>query len=771
MKKKIGLIVLVIGLAIVFIGFTQYEYYPANEWKPAVILKPSGEPVSLPIKDKPIVVMTGWGTPEGFSKAYDDYLFWRTSGGERVTGPDQVCTQWHAGTFPFQVEISRLPFAIGRKVKGLERLWDSVGTYRISEDGQSYIPVVANKLGDFPYVGGGAEILYKEDLDGVEIFPMKDYVSFSSRDTGGLPLIRYTPDPRNGIDHLEGFFLIKKANGVNDYYEIDKAYKARIAGMMGWDPEELAHFPEDEKVEVLRDPFIRDYIGKHFDNKIKVKEGYYSSVPGQTDHLKDTMPRMARNGYRNVVLAKPITDHNKYANNFWDLHLSLQSLCRAGFNVNDFDINQVRMYGRTPEYNHIMHKNLQRHLNHIDPGNEVAVIYTTFGLPWPGANPVGPMSNAHPFIQEVFHENAYQNFLSFKRYIEQNEKEHKITFNRTGGIGSADARTNNLFAYALFNSNQLGHKEDPLAYKDLRETIEDAILNQQKKEVIIQLSHWGYDYWILIINMREALNIPLNTIEEIRQGEYRMTWCEKHHGPGDFEQKHAINHQCPEGFTRLQLMESFQDFSDDLAVNYVNRIRGGIERFGIFPDLDIQILGEGEVTELEGGSVEINQGPLSGTSIDIPADPQPGIPENYTWKNRWTPSNDGNSAVRAINEYSDLDDYLDSAKDDFTAVIGTQGKRTPDEPMPKHTNAVSPMVFFGPHRTIFNAPATITLPYDATKVNNLERVKPYVFNELTQAFEALPRVLKDAESVLDTNNNTLSFQVQVLGQFVLVEER
>ena len=104
-------------------------------------------------------------------------------------------------------------------------------------------------------------------------------------------------------------------------------------------------------------------------------------------------------------------------------------------------------------------------------------------------------------------------------------------------------------------------------------------------------------------------------------------------------------------------------------------------------------------------------------------------------------------------------------------MIGTQGKRTPDEPMPKHTNAVSPTVFFGPHRTIFNAPVTITLPYDATKVNNLERVKPYVFNELTQAFEALPKVLKDVGSVLDTNNNTLSFQVQVLGQFVLVEER
>ena len=38
------------------------------------------------------------------------------------------------------------------------------------------------------------------------------------------------------------------------------------------------------------------------------------------------------------------------------------------------------------------------------------------------------MSNAAPFINEVFHENAYLNFLSFKRYIEQNENDHKISF-------------------------------------------------------------------------------------------------------------------------------------------------------------------------------------------------------------------------------------------------------------------------------------------------------------------------------------------------------
>jgi len=104
---------------------------------------------------------------------------------------------------------------------------------------------------------------------------------------------------------------------------------------------------------------------------------------------------------------------------------------RAGFNVDDYNINQVRMYGRTPEYNHIMHQNLERHLDIIEPGSDVSVIYTTFGLPWPGSNPRGPMSNAAPFINEVFHENAYLNFLSFKRYIEQNEKDHNVSFFKT----------------------------------------------------------------------------------------------------------------------------------------------------------------------------------------------------------------------------------------------------------------------------------------------------------------------------------------------------
>ena len=109
-----------LGLVFLVIFFSRTTYIPANGYKPAVLLDKEGDPISLRIKDEPVVILTGWGTPEGFNKAYDDYLYWRTSGGERITSPTQACTQWHVGSFPFQVDVSRLPFAVGRKVKGME---------------------------------------------------------------------------------------------------------------------------------------------------------------------------------------------------------------------------------------------------------------------------------------------------------------------------------------------------------------------------------------------------------------------------------------------------------------------------------------------------------------------------------------------------------------------------------------------------------------------------------------------------------------------------
>ncbi len=433
------------------------------------------------------------------------------------------------------------------------------------------------------------------------------------------------------------------------------------------------------------------------------------------------------------------------------------------------------MYGRTPEYNRMMLKNLRRHLELVDPADEVAIVYTTFGLPWPGPTPVGPMSNAMPWINEVFHENAYLNLLSFKRYAEEFAPEYKLSFAKTGGEGGSDARTRNLFTYAMYDASTIGHSDDPLRYLTLRDGIEDAIRNQGKKEVVVLLSHWGYTFWVLITSMREAWDIPLNSIEEIRDREYRKVWCERYLGPGEFEQAEAVDDACPDGYSRLQITEAFEDFTEDYALNYANRIRGGIERFGIYPDLDIEILAEAPVTRVEGGTAEVNAGPFKGVRASVPADPKPGLPENYRWEDRYRPASDkdpntGPDAVRAINEYASMADFLDAAKDDFTLVIGTQAKRTPGEAMPVHPQAVSRAVYVGPYRTLFNAPATIVLPYNAARVQNPERIRPYVFNEITRAYEPVPPVLSEAPFQLDKSSREVSFQVQALGQFVLVEE-
>ena len=274
--------------------------------------------------------------------------------------------------------------------------------------------------------------------------------------------------------------------------------------------------------------------------------------------------------------------------------------------------------------------------------------------------------------------------------------------------------------------------------------------------------------------MREALNIPLNSIEEIHDGELSVTWCEKHLAPGKYEQAEAVNDICPEGFTRLQLMEAFEDYSDEIAINYANRIRGGIERLSIFPDLDISILAEGEITKKNGGTVEIKEGLLKGAKVVVKPDPNPNIPESYTWDNRWRPLSDndpntGAEAVRAINEYDEISNFLDSAKDDFTAVIGLQRRSSPKVLMPIHPNAVSETVFFGPYRTTFNVPAEITIAFDKEKVTDPKNIHPMVYNEITKSFEIHPKVRNSYANVLDQEEGTLTFETQILGQFSLAE--
>ena len=89
--------------------------------------------------------------------------------------------------------------------------------------------------------------------------------------------------------------------------------------------------------------------------------------------------------------------------------------------------------------------------------------------------------------------------------------------------------------------------------------------------------------------------------------------------------------------------------------------------------------------------------------------------------------------------------------------------------MAKHPNAISEAIFFGPHRTTFNAPVLITLTYDENKVKKPENIKPYIFNEINRSYEPVPKVRDIFQMQIDEENKTLTFESQVLGQFVLAE--
>ena len=88
--------------------------------------------------------------------------------------------------------------------------------------------------------------------------------------------------------------------------------------------------------------------------------------------------------------------------------------------------------------------------------------------------------------------------------------------------------------------------------------------------------------------------------------------------------------------------------------------------------------------------------------------------------------------------------------------------------VPALPNSVSPYVVFGPYRTLFNKPATITLPYDNDLVGeNTSSIEAYIYNEVTHGWDPVYPVPGGKPIEIDTVRHTASFKVQVLGIFVL----
>ncbi len=132
----------------------------------------------------------------------------------------------------------------------------------------------------------------------------------------------------------------------------------------------------------------------------------------------------------------------------------------------------------------------------------------------------------------MYHENAYLNYLSFKRYAEAEfGEQYDLVFTEDGS--QSDLRVDNLFAYAMFGPQDFaigapprGYEfgdplDDPLRYLTVREQINRA-KEAGQQQILVVLSHWYYSSYLTTVNMRDINGIPYTSWEDMENGIYTV---------------------------------------------------------------------------------------------------------------------------------------------------------------------------------------------------------------------------------------------------------
>ena len=681
-------------------------------------------PVSPDNGDRIGILITGWGEPKGYDHDFRLGL-WRAQVGLRKTSPDQKCTEHFAGTWPYVTQVGLVPFAVGHPVERLEAAYDAMGIYRLRGDGdyESIVdPSVILKAADIP------------DVDGM-IQPVTESDFWPSRSIGPI-------DPRDGAELLPDTFQIGMAsrkpgdnplafpNGISDFDE------QRIAASMV-DMKFMYEWmlPRPNIADRKMDEKTREVLHELFGDQIEIRFGAYSKTPGITELEDDVAVEFVNAGFKQLILTRETTDNNQYANQFMTFGNVWHRLCTEGLHRRAA-IKQTRQVGRTPEYNTALNNILGRHLGYHPKGSEVTLIYTTYGMPFPGSNDKGPFAVAHPLAAETYHENAYLNYQSYKRYAQAAfGDDWELVFNHRGQSG--DDRTASYYAYAMFPTQFYGQPDDPLRYPTIRENIDKAKADG-RKQIIVLLSHWNYNNTDNMLGMRNINQIPFNSRWDRRLQKFWRGWCER---VDSFEEV-----PCDEdGIVRLTITETFDNEADAFGIAYGQRIRGTVEQFGLLPD-GVEIVTSDEISVEDGGRLKVTDGELAGVELVIAPDPEPGKPESFRWNN--------------YEAFVSPDKLYTSAWFDFDAYIATQ-------PVAEALSAalVGPPVLIGPYRTIVNAPARVTLPYDPTQMPDGSTVQPMIYNDVNQDWDPVYDVAGGAATTVA--EETVSFDTQVLGLFGL----
>ena len=696
------------------------------------LLLPRVSMAQTPVEEKVGILITGWGMPSGYSLEYS----WNSSKfarcGDLTEYEGQPCKLGHVGDFPYQSHFNMIPFAIcfEQPEPARKLLWDSVGIYIF--DGDKYIspnPDIPPVLpGDIP--------------PGVPITPLVDYYSTTSE------RYIYAADPRTGEDYLEDWYMIggygtgeAYPNGFGDLDEQGPSYYARYYGFLT-SPDDLSEWPYHPASVEEQDHYTQLMLEDSFGDRVDVRFGFYGASE-ETVLEADVAEDFANEGFTKMLLARETTDYNNYALNFFTRGYVEERLCELD-KLDDTEIHLSRQVGRTPEFNTMNVINLKPFIESYPLGSTIAMVYATRGLPWGKAETTGWFGSAHPWSKEVYFENAYLNYLSWKKAIQKAYGDkYDLVFTNDGV--ETDIMEDNFFTFGLSEeSDLLGHGGEQQVFYGPRDAITTAVEDGVDK-VIVAVTHWNYDSLDTVMRMKEINGFPLTPKALLKEGKFEWTHYEDVDG-------NEVEWNSPDAVVEITQTPSFSHLPEEFATAYYVVLRGTLERFGLFPERGGDDLEEPTVqvtqtvTKLAGGTVEVTSSTspvdIQGSKIVIPPDPYPSLPEAFTPETA-----DGN-------HISDPANTNDCLWHDVDINIGLQSTT----PSSSFAQFVGPAVYFGPYRTFFNRDVTVTIPYDHTQVST-ETVRAYIYNHQTEDWDSI------TPETVDPGNDLVTFKTQVLGLF------
>jgi len=668
-------------------------------------------------EDRVGVLINAWGMPYGFSWDYAWNSALDTRGGDLTEYPGQECKFGHVNDFPYSSHMNIMPFCLLYEVEGYEYLYDNCGIYKLED-------------GIYKSVHPDGEDVMPEDIgEDIAIVPMVEVTNSRGE--------YYTaPDPRDGTDYVEGYYKIGDttnlfSNGLSDVNEISIVTYMRYYGVMGGPLEGDERLEQDPAVQEQEAALVEMLEGD-FGDSIDIRFGYYTAVPGYSKRQTEVAREFAQEGFTKLALIRETTDNNRFANEFLVLNYVKEPLCEEG-TLDDTEIYQSRQVGRTPEFNTMNLRNIKDTIERYPEGSTIAILYVTRGLIWGRAERTGPTGFAHPWSKEIYHENAYLNYLSYKKALKRAYGDrYNLVFTK-GGVES-DVRLDNFYSYNMESAqNLVGYPADNIGYYTTREAIQMAKEDGHDKIIAIP-AHWHYDNLDTVFRGKELNGLPLTPKQDIAAGMYDNTHCEDIDG-------NVVDCQDDGAAAEITVLSAYSDLNTEFATSYYAVIRGPLERFGLYPqDEWVWKVTSKEITKLAGGTVEADSmfSFINGTKIEIPGDPYPDRPQVFT-----------DQTGLALNDPADS---FDCMWEDTEIILAHRL----NPPAMKSARAVGPAVHLGPYRTFFNRDVTVTIPYWWFMAMGQE-VSAYIYNHITDDWD--PVEVESAE------NGLVTFKTKVLGLF------